>query len=297
MTKWSSGICGVGSMLIKWKHQSHSRCPICNGPNETTSHVLQCPHHTVNTLWNEELTKLSDWMMNNDGDPNLSIAIIELLRQWRHGNNQVRTNFDCPLLSRAIQKQCYFTTRCLIDGFFVPEWRTVQHQYLKDIGSSRNSLFWMAQLARRIWNVCRTLWDHRNNILHSEGQTIHQEELRQINEDISQEWERGLDTLPPNNYRHLFRGTIDTLLNKTIDHKQQWLTSVWAARDKLSDIEDIHRSTIGSDFYRRWKSSITSDLEREKAKRDEERLAAAEAAARCITTQTDRSNSLTAPPS
>jgi len=40
--KHSTGQCGVGQMLQRWKYQEHSLCPRCGEQDETTKHVIQC---------------------------------------------------------------------------------------------------------------------------------------------------------------------------------------------------------------------------------------------------------------
>jgi hypothetical protein len=37
MSKWLSGFCGVGIMLVKYAFQKHSKCPRCGNDNESTT--------------------------------------------------------------------------------------------------------------------------------------------------------------------------------------------------------------------------------------------------------------------
>ena len=61
-SKHTTGFCGVGSMLVKYKFQQHDNCPRCSQPYETTSHLLQCKGFGVDLLWQDEIKKLKDWM-------------------------------------------------------------------------------------------------------------------------------------------------------------------------------------------------------------------------------------------
>ena len=100
----------------------------------------------------------------------------------------------------------------------------------------------------------RQLWDDRNETLHGEGQTIHLEELTAINEEITNQWLKGINHLP-SRYRHLFQGNFRCLYQSDINQKQQWLTSVWLARDKHSPLPTT-RNAIAENFYIRWHRRI-----------------------------------------
>ena len=83
LSKWITGICGVGSKLIQWKWQPHSNCPRCLSPNETVKHVLQCNQDEAQELWNKQITSLLKWMREEKGQPDMSKAICSSLQAWR----------------------------------------------------------------------------------------------------------------------------------------------------------------------------------------------------------------------
>ena len=51
LCKHTTGFCGVGTMLVKYKYQTHSNCPRCGESSESTNHVLQCNGAGVQALW------------------------------------------------------------------------------------------------------------------------------------------------------------------------------------------------------------------------------------------------------
>ena len=55
ITKWTSGIIGVGKYTEWWKEQPHSRCPRCMQQEEDVQHVIKCPAPTAVTTWKEGL--------------------------------------------------------------------------------------------------------------------------------------------------------------------------------------------------------------------------------------------------
>ena len=94
----------------------------------------------------------------------------------------------------------------------------------------------MAKLQNKIWQIAWTMWDHRNKHLHEENNHIHESSLAALNEQIEKELEIGLSTLP-RRYERLFKRTRDRLEKDNIDQNKQWLTSVWAARDKYNECD------------------------------------------------------------
>ena len=104
-----------------------------------------------------------------------------------------------------------------------------------------------------IWQIAWTMWDHRNKHLHEENNHIHESSLEALNEQIEKELEIGLSTLP-RRYERLFKRTRDRLEKDNIDQKKQWLTSVWAARDKYNECDMQERNAEVRIFYERWRN-------------------------------------------
>lgn len=119
---------------------------------------------------------------------------------------------------------------------------------------------------RRIWQIAWDLWEHRNNLLHNEGNRAHRKEVEDLNSAIESEWEKGRDTLPQC-YNSLFNTTLQILLDKSQHSKQQWLNSVWTARwhhDGEVDLPQADNTAVIT--YKRWfkrTSSGNSDSEEE----------------------------------
>ena len=97
------------------------------------------------------------------------------------------------------------------------------------------------------------MWEQRNVILHSDGSTIHQYESSLLDQEIAIEWERQY-TLPYH-YAHLFTGTLQARLQKSMHQKRRWLTSIWTAQERgiqLRDDGNIHIVNL----YDRWKKKF-----------------------------------------
>ena len=62
LCKHTTGFCGVGTMLVKYKYQTHSNCPRCGESSEKPNHVLQCNGEGVQALWTAAIDDLEKWM-------------------------------------------------------------------------------------------------------------------------------------------------------------------------------------------------------------------------------------------
>ena len=76
--------CGVGSMLVKYKCQSHDNCSRCGRSNKTTARLLQCKGFGVDLLWQDEINNLTEWMSNQNLHPELQTIGLDHLRTWRN---------------------------------------------------------------------------------------------------------------------------------------------------------------------------------------------------------------------
>lgn len=230
MSKWMAGFCGVGIMLVRYSHQKHSRCPRCNQPNEDTAHIIQCPHPEAVQLWQQEVIKLHHWMIQNSGHTELCAIIRDSLLEWRRTSRGFQGTSQDALLHTAIKRQKNIGWRSLIEGFWATEWRQKQSLHLSSMNSKKSGLLWISRVQRRIWEIAWKMWEHRNNILHNKGTTIHRHEQKALDTEIREEMRIGLNGLHPN-YRNLFQGTLQSKLDFPMPQKRMWIMSVWAARD------------------------------------------------------------------
>jgi hypothetical protein len=58
-----------------------------------------------------------------------------------------------------------------------------------------SSVFWISKVQRRIWEITWQMWQHQNNVLHNEGQTIHVRETIALVEEIRHKIQLGLNDL------------------------------------------------------------------------------------------------------
>lgn len=69
-------------MILLWKKQEHSQCPLCDGENEGIDHLLTCPHKTASQTWKVALATLQSKLESIATSPSIISTIIEALCQW-----------------------------------------------------------------------------------------------------------------------------------------------------------------------------------------------------------------------
>jgi hypothetical protein len=141
------------------------------------------------------------------------------------------------------------------NGFISKKWRLIQWAHLRELRSRKSPDLWIARFQRKMWDIAWTLWQQRNEFLHNDGRTIHYQESAAVTREIRKEYVMAGNGLPPS-YHHLFLGNIEELINQPIHIKQEWLKSVWVARDHHRPEKVEPRDSIAEAFYLRWKEKF-----------------------------------------
>ena len=256
LAKHVTGICGVGFMLQVWRHQQHSSCPRCGQEKEKVEHVLRCKAPSATAKWDEAVNNLETWMKENDGEPHMIDTICTSLKAWRTGLRLPYPTIDIPqIVMEAMIDQDSIGWYNFTNGFISKKWRITQQAHMKDLRSMRSPDLWMTRLQRRIWEIAWQMWRHRNEFLHNDGTTIHFQETAAMNREIRNEYEIGGNDLPAK-YQYLFHGDVEELIQRSIHLKQDWLRSVWVARDHHTPALVGPRDGIAEGFYLRWKKNL-----------------------------------------
>ena len=83
--KHASRHCAVGKMMKLRKQWTHSMCPQCGIPEETTVHVSQCPAEKSQAVWEVSMAKLQEDLVALDTEPALLQQLMSHLRAWHSG--------------------------------------------------------------------------------------------------------------------------------------------------------------------------------------------------------------------
>jgi hypothetical protein len=130
-------------MLQHYQHQTHNNCPQCGIPNESTAHIIQCQDNGAKTLWNVEMCKLEQWMLDNDGHPEMVESICNRLRAWQSMKDTINPSYSDSVLSLAITQQQRLGWFNFIQGYLSIQWRVCQSSHLITIKSKKSALLWM----------------------------------------------------------------------------------------------------------------------------------------------------------
>ena len=254
LSKWMTGFCGVGKMMKIYGLQQHTKCPKCQQPNETTTHVIQCQSYGTHCLWSKLMRSFVTWIDKNEGPELLAQVIIDNLTAWRQQSPFPPLPLDRNIRA-AVLDQDDIGWRSFLDGFISKKWKIVIEKHFQATGSRKSAELWTSKMVRQIWDMQWQLWMNRNETLYGEGNTIHLEEINAINEELTKQWMQGISDLPRTRYQHLFQGEFRLLYQKDHNQKRQWLTSVWLAREQHS-ATSVTRNKIADNFFQRWMQRI-----------------------------------------
>ena len=140
-------------------------------------------------------------------------------------------------------------------GLIPVSWMEYQAQYLENIGSKVSGKIWMSRLIRQIWALHKQMWIERNSHVHGDGKSIHQAEIEAVDKAIRMEFTTGLDGLPAE-FLKGFSGSVEDIIDRRNPvRKQQWLASIWYARDFLREargLDPISRDPLAQAFITRF---------------------------------------------
>ena len=149
----------VRTMLVKYKHQTHSNCPRCGQDKECTDHVLQCKGEGVQTLWNTELHNLKEWMQKQQIHNELIEVIIHNLNTWRN-SKQPTYQPSNSTLQTAIKEQDNIGWNHFIEGFWFKNFILCQQIHFNTLNITKSTILLLSKTQRRIWQIAWQLWDH-----------------------------------------------------------------------------------------------------------------------------------------
>lgn len=225
VSKTISGFCATGTMMKRRRERDSDFCPRC-GETENVQHIWQCKRDTED-LWNRSMEDVRNWLSLNNTHPEMSRAIIDNLNQWRNGDTPV-VGTHIPWLQELLSKQNESGWHNFFEGLVVKEWKNAMLQYLARTQSKKSSKRWIIALICKLWQVAWDLWEHRNGYLHdSEDNLI----SSQTDNEIQDQFRVGCHELDQQS-QVLFARGVDSILQKPLEVRQQWLRRVKTARSR-----------------------------------------------------------------
>ena len=230
VSKWTSNQVAVGEVMYRRKERKNDLCPCCGTSTETRIHLLRCP--ATKSVWKKARKPLKKWFRLQDTDPNISEAIIDILR-----NFQKRQDYDMYVpqgysleIQECLNAQSHLGITNMFEGLLTYDWAKIQQNHYTKIHSRKTGQKWAAGLSTQLWKIIYHMWDHRNHILHHKDTLDTLSGLDIVKAAIKEEVRKGPLTLDPiyNTYFHYTHTQIQKM--KSVDARN-WLTLIRRARE------------------------------------------------------------------
>ena len=232
LAKQLTGMTGVNHWMKIWKKSTTDACPRCLTPDETSLHVLKCPDERAKEQWQNSLGILELHLERLDTPRIIITTIIEQLHAWRDPHYRMQGAQHAVL----VETQTFIGWQNLLFGRLTPQWQQIYsltHPSEKDVKSKR----WVSQLIKKLLDVAWDMWEHRNGIAHDINHPWRQEERRQTEAEIKDQFNIGTSTLKTQDRYYL--ESLEAVLQYDHATQQQWLSSVKAARSAFADSQIV----------------------------------------------------------
>ena len=249
VSKFTSGWIGTQSKLAKWHNRISDTCPRCKEHKEDVRHVIVCKDPTAALQWFQHINQLQKWMLKQDVEPDIASTLCQCLNSWKLGLAplwKIQPTHSCY---RAVLQQSYIGWFNLLGGLIGTEWVYKQERYYMNKHRKKSSVVLWSRITRKLWDIYGEQWSFRSEQIHRAEAKETSEEIQLINNTIREEYSWGLDALPQR-FSTLFSQPLETLLQKRIGQRKQWVHSVLLLRSQYRT--RIAEADEGRKFLRRW---------------------------------------------
>lgn len=228
MTKHTVGMCSVGKFRLQWNHDKDDHCPRC-GLSEDHHHVHQCTATSACKTWEACLQDFRIWLDGQNTDPSISESLLFFLSATRSLSPIDRASFDnddpSSALHQAKIEQAVIGPTGLIEGLLSSKWAVLQSAFYAALGSRRSRNLWAARLVQQLLMIGFTMWEDRNDSLHSDKSIKAIQRSQEINDSIRDQFRMGTKDLP-SNIRPYLRTSLHNVLLRPLAVREEWLRLV-----------------------------------------------------------------------
>lgn len=234
-----------------------SQCPLCDDPQETQSHVFQCPatldHRCA--AW----ATLRETLQKAQTMPFLLSQLEHGIRSWQENGEAADWPHDIPelhdrpgtLVYEAYQEQASLGWDNVLKGRLSTAWSIAQNQYATERGiDSGTGRSWIERTILTLWTYSLELWDNRNKQAHTatatSQNTLGKQRLRDAIDKAFTYRNRVAAT-----DRHLFERTTAQRQQDPIRNTDRWLASIEIAVNRHA-IEVIQGGNGQTTLHRYW---------------------------------------------
>jgi hypothetical protein len=237
--KFAANYAPVGCNMKRWKFWPDDRCSRCLSNNETARHdVLQCPDPRARQQRLESLAKFEQRLRFIKTAPAICQAIMSQLTEGLNSEQRPLSGSYNVGIRRAIAYQKVLGWEQFMKGRITFHWAILQDFEFRRRQQWNTGASWAAQMVRATWDISWSLWDHRNEILHTSDVLDKLLDMDSIDFAIIEEWHAGDEALWMIDRRQ-FRGiSLDELLAKPSRFRREWLIYVRQARTAATSAGD-----------------------------------------------------------
>lgn len=230
-SKHMSHFCAVGRMMLRWGFWDHDRCPCCQQPDETTTHLLLCGDPGMKLNYETRTNLLLDWLREYDTHPDILTCFTRALRA--RDVNTLFVAYSSPFCYEAAVEQDSIGWQNFLEGKVSRRWRDLQEQYFLERGSSRLSEFWASGLVKRLLELTHSQWKFRSDYLHERNQQgLKRAEAAKLVASIQEQFALGTTNLARRDRHYILCG-YDFVRSLSAKDQQAWLRGIQIARDSI----------------------------------------------------------------
>lgn len=229
-------------MMHKRGEIESNKCTNCNC-NTVKNHIIFSFAPTKkpkNFILLESTLSLKKELEAKQTSSTLIITFLDILRNLRSNNPINISNHDrSSLIGQAIMKQQKIGWNNFVIGRWSKLWEKVQQEYYFSINSQYTSFRWAIAILKKFLLINWDIWDFRNDLIHGKGGINDRARNKELSFQIRQHFLIGSAELRKED-KYLFKNkdNLPSLLNRPIDEKRQWLTTVRNAKSTLDMEED-----------------------------------------------------------
>lgn len=238
----------VAKMMLRWKKQDHSRCPLCGDENKDVHHIITCRSVAACKAWRDETQTLQDTLESIDTFPAITNEIVRQVQHWHSFPMQQplepHTDDDWEL-QRCISHQNRIGWENFLKGRILVLWARCQQHYFDRIQSPRSGHTWARKMIKATWTLIWRLWDCCNFGKHHTLTPAFKEELLLIDAQIREQYDQGFADLLTSDHM-LIEDPLEDILDHDIKFKRKWLASLSAAQAKFHHKQNETYASLAS---------------------------------------------------
>lgn len=167
--KMASRFVPVGKRVLLYGKWDNSLCPCCSKCEETVEHLLCCQELGSQLLRRQKIREFRQWMISVKTDPDLIETVINILLSSTSGSF---SHHLPPTASDSLRSAAFCQDRLggisCFQGYIARGWKVAQQEYWDSLHlqHKRSIRQWGCRFLRQWFSFSKSLWEHRNSILH-----------------------------------------------------------------------------------------------------------------------------------